>query len=229
MATATRDASALGGLELRRLEGDLRRAQDGLATSGSVSAELREVVLELSGDLERLTQDQRWTLDPYLLVAIQAGTIQALRALEEEDEVLQRRHLRIGLERIRHGLRDAAEEGHVAEARPGKELARWLVQTLDAPNPRVAALLGTSPRTLQRWISPGDPAQPRGDGAARVKLVARITQQLRHAITAEGVIRWFESPQAVLHGRAPMELLGTADAAGELIRLAAATRVSVAT
>lgn len=211
-----------------RLRDDVERAQSALATAEVVPDEVHEVVLRLGDRLEAIAGADLLAADPYFILAIQSGTIQALRALDLDDPAQERRGVRIGLERVRQALRDVSDEGASAEDRDPKLVVRWLVETLDASYPRVAELLQTSPRTLQRWLSQGS-TQPRGEDAARVGVVAKVTNQLRHVLTGEGVLRWFESPRADLGGRTPAELLADLDEAPHLIRLAASARVSVAT
>ena len=211
-----------------QLREDVEEAQRVLATADVVPDEVHEVVLRLGDRLESIAGAELLAVDPYFIVAIQGGTIQALRALDLDDPGDERQAVRIGLERVRQALRDVDDERASAEDRDPKLVVRWLVETLDAPYPRVAELLQTSPRTLQRWLSQG-PTQPRGEDAARLKVVAKITNQLRHVLTGEGTFRWFETPRADLSGRAPAALLTDLDEAPHLVRLAAAARVSVAT
>lgn len=211
-----------------RLREDVEEAQRALATADVVPDEVHKVVLRLGDRLEAIAGAELLALDPYFILAIQGGTIQALRALDLDVPAEERRGVRIGLERVRQALRDVANECASAEDRDPKLVVRWLVETLDAPYPRVAELLQTSPRTLQRWLSQGS-TQPRGEDAERVRVVAKVTNQLRHVLTGGGVLRWFESPRADLSGRTPAELLADLDEAPRLIQLAASARVSVAT
>jgi hypothetical protein len=214
--------------EWDRLRDDVEGAQGVLATADAVPDEVRRLVLRLGDRFESFSDLELLDVDPYLVLALQGGTIQALRALESSSPREERRGVRVGLERVRQALRDVADEQAVSDDRPTKQVVRWLVETLDAPYPRVAALLRTSPRTLQRWLS-DEPTEPRGEDAARVMLVAKVTNQLRHALTGEGVLRWFESPNHDLDRTKPAELLADPDAVPRLVRLAAATRVSGAT
>jgi uncharacterized protein (DUF2384 family) len=214
--------------EWDQIREDVERAQSALAAVEVVPDEVHKVVLRLGDRLEAISDSELQGVDPYVVLAIQGGTIQALRAFEMKNNIQVRRGVRVGLERVRQALRDVADESALADDRPVKLVVRWLVETLDAPNPRVAELLQTSPRTLQRWLSP-DATQPRGEDASRVRLVAKVTNQLRHVLTGEGVLRWFESPSVALSERRPAELLANLEEAPRLIKLAASSRVSVAT
>ena len=213
--------------EWDRLRDDVEHAQIALATADAVPRNVRQVVLRLGDRLEAMAGAELLAVDPYVILAIQGGTIQALRALDLDDATDARRGVRIGLERVRQALRDVDDERASGEDRDPKLVVRWLVEILDAPHPRVAELLQTSPRTLQRWLSQ-EPTQPRGEDAARLRVVAKVTNQLRHALTGEGVLRWFETARADLGGRTPASLLADLDEAPHLIRLAASARVTVA-
>lgn len=215
-------------LDLIQLRDDVETAQVDLAIAEDISDAVHEVVLSLGDRLEAISDSDLQEVDPYFVLAIQGGTIQALRALELIDRVERRRGVRMGLERVRQSLRDVGEEEALADDRPVKLVVRWLVETLDAPYPRVAALLRTSPRTLQRWLST-ETSQPRGKDAARVRFVAKVTNQLRHALSAEGVLLWFETPRADLGKKRPADLLSDLSQAPRLVRLAASARVSIAT
>jgi hypothetical protein len=215
------------GPEWDDLQDDVERAQGTLAAADGVPDEVRAVIVRLGARLAGLSSVELGGLDPYLVLALQGGAIQALRALELGD-VDRRREARTGLERVRQALRDLADDGALSDDRPAKLVVRWLVETLDAPHPRIAELLRTSPRTLQRWLS-DEATQPRGDDAGRVRLVAKVADQLRHALTGEGVLRWFETPNVDLRGAKPSDLLSDPAQALRLLRLASSTRVSVAT
>lgn len=211
-----------------QLREDVETAQIDLATAKDVPVAVHKVVLRLADRLESISASDLQEVDPYFVLAIQGGALQALRALDLGNRVERRRGVRMGLERVRQSLRDVIEEDALADDRPPKLVVRWLVETLDAPYPRIAALLQTSPRTLQRWLSPEN-SQPRGEDAARVRFVAKVTNQLRHVLSAEGVLLWFETPLAELGKKRPADLLSDLGEAPRLVKLAASARVSVAT
>lgn len=208
---------------LVRLAGDL------LGRTDTVPSEIEDLVRSLGKTLAALSRRELASVDPYLVVALQGGALQTLLGLEIDDSAERRRQLRIGLERMRQALRDVDEGEAVGEDRTDKEVVKWLAETLDAPNAAIAELVGTSPRSFQRWLSPQDPAEPRGSDAARLRIVARVVNQLRHSLSGPGVLTWFYSPHPDLKDRQPANLLGSPQATETLIRLAAATRVSAAT
>ena len=88
----------------------------------------------------------------------------------------------------------------------------------------MAEFLGVSARQLQRWLSPSESAQPEGDDARRVRLVARIANQLRFVLTPAATLDWFTWPREDLDGQRPLDLLDDPAAEGELVSRAAAMR-----
>lgn len=222
LTVLTEDSAAAWEALVEKAGAELKDTRD-------VPEDVRALVHRLAQSLEHISRHELASADPYLLVSLQGGAIQTLLSLDQEDALRQRGGVRIGLERMRQALRDVADEAHVSDDRPVKDVVMWLVDALDAPYAQVAKLLDTSPRTLQRWLSSIERVQPHGEDAARVKLVARVVNQLRHSMTSQGVIRWFESPHPALKGRPPIALVGDPLDAPGLIRLAAATRVSTAT
>lgn len=203
---------------------EIGAAQRALAQERKTPAEVIDLVGALvdaasSGALERH--------DPYLVIGVQRAAIRALRALELEDPE-RRRELRVALEQMRHGFRDMAGGRPVAEDVPAKAVAQWLAGSLDVSSAALAELIGVQRRTFERWVSP-DGTRPRGDEAGRLRVVARIANHLRHAVTGPGVVEWFERPRRALGGRAPKELVGDPDMVPELTTLAAGLRSSSAT
>ena len=85
-----------------------------------------------------------------------------------------------------------------------------------------------SARQLQRWLSDGETAQPEGEDARRVRLVARIVNQLRFALTPSGTVEWFGWPRSDLGSRAPLELLDDPIEEPRLLMIAGAMRSTLA-
>lgn len=84
-------------------------------------------------------------------------------------------------------------------------------------------------RTVQRWLSHADATALDGEDARRLWLVARLAGQLRHSFAGAGVVAWLEEPHAGLSGSRPVDLLGDAGRAGQLMQAAMASRISIAT
>jgi hypothetical protein len=196
-----------------------------LAATPDIPDDVRALVSELADGLTGLDAE---AVDPYLVVALQAAAIGALRALDHEDAAEARRRLRYRLEQMRHVYRDLAAGQAVGEDRPAKDVARWLVGAVDVPQRRLAELLGVRERTFQRWISDTEQSRPEGDDARRLRIVARIAAHLRHSLTGPGVVGWFERPRRELGGKPPAALLGDPDAVGRLLALASGARSSAA-
>jgi hypothetical protein len=176
---------------------------DRLAGSPSVSEEVALEVRSLASAVSA-TPLERWVAaDPYLALLVHRAVLEAAAGAERAD----RDHLRLALERLAHALAALGEAEEVGEGRTPKELARWLVDAVDAPQRDLAALLGVDLRRLQRWVSPRERTQPDGEEARRLRAVVRLVAQLRHSFTGAGVLAWFDWPRPELGGTTPRELL----------------------
>jgi uncharacterized protein (DUF2384 family) len=168
------------------------------------------------------------TVNPWLWIAVQRAALRAQSALREDDPA-RRRHLRLALEQLRFLFARIADRQPVGEDRPAAAIVRWLEDTLaSVSQQRKAELLGVSLRTYQRWVSERETATPSAPDDRRLRVVARIVNQLRHSLTAPGVIDWFEHPRADLGGARPADLLDDADRLEALLAAAAASRGNVA-
>src|SRR5918998_2130270 len=135
-----------------------------------------------------------------------------------------RRACRPRLERLSHALAALGEAEEVGDARSPKELARWLADTVEVPQRDLAELLGVDLRRFQRWISARERTRPEGEEARRLRALARLVGQLRHAFTPAGVVAWFDWPRADLGGATPRELLPDPLRLPELLLAAGSTR-----
>lgn len=194
-----------------------------LAGEPKVSEEVRTAVLRVSTAREEMAPDELAAVDPYLVMALDRGLLGAWRGFDADTPEEERAIVRVALEQIRQALRDIRDEAPSSETRPAKEIARWLDATWGAPQAEVADLLGVSLRQYQRWLSPAG-AEPRGRDAQRLRVLAQVVAQLRHAWTGPGVLRWLTAPHPELGGDAPASLLDDVDAAPRLRRLASASR-----
>ncbi len=200
-----------------------------LATEKRVPSEVWRTFRGLASALLTATREALDSVDPYLVIALQQGELASLLAEEAKDPVTQRRELRIGIEQMRQALRDIGEGMPVREERPAKEIARWLSSALGVSQASLAGVIGTSPRTFQRWISQTDPTEPEGPERQRLRIIARIANQLRHVLTGPGVVSWLKRPHADLQHRAPVDLIDDPEAVPRLEHLAARARSSAAT
>jgi hypothetical protein len=193
---------------------------DSLARGRGVERAAVEGVTALA-DAVRATPLERWVAaDPYLALLVHRAVLDAQAAADGGD----RDGLRLALERTGHALAALGEAEEVGEGRPVKDLARWLAETVDAPQRDVAALLGVDLRRFQRWASAAERTRPEGDDARRLRAVARVVAQLRHAYTAAGVLAWFERPRPELGDVAPRALLDDPVRLPDLLLAAGATR-----
>jgi len=191
----------------------LARLNDRLAGFRTIPAEIAGEVREITGAVEE-TQLRRWeAIDPYHAVVVLHSAISAQRALERPDSPAARDQLRVALESIRQSLTAIAEREPVSDERTPKEIVGSLAAWTEVPQARLAELLGVSARQLQRWLSTVESSHPEGEDARRVRLVAKLVNQLRFVLTPAGTVAWFGWPRHDLGGRTPLELL--ADPAAE--------------
>jgi hypothetical protein len=125
----------------------------------------------------------------------------------------------IGIERVRHVVRDALDE-FVGGANADR---RRLLHELEGSLPGVrqadiAELVAVDPRTIRRWASePGEPEH-------RLQLIAKLVAVLRHAWTPKGVLAWFHRPRRELGDRAPIDLLDDPGSERSLLSAARGSR-----
>jgi hypothetical protein len=167
-------------------------------------------------------------VNPWLWIKLQSAAIRAQSALREEDPD-RRRQLRLALEQMRFLFARIADRQPIGEDRAARDVALWLDSKLPSVSqPKKAELLNVSPRTYQRWISDRESVHPSGDDERRLRIVARIVNQLRHSLTGPGVVEWFEHPRADLDGATPAGVLDDPEKLELLIGAAAASRGNVA-
>lgn len=203
---------------------EVGEANQRLARERDVPSSILELISDLGdaiGEADSATISQ---VDPSLWIQIQAAALRAQSAAALHDNREQRRAVRIALEQIRFLFARLAERQPVAEDRPIKDVLAWLDETLHVPQRRKADLLGVGERTYQRWISSSEKAVPEGAQERRVRVVARVTAQLRHVLTGTGVADWFETPMNDLDDHKPLDVLGDPVATEQVLHLAVAPR-----
>lgn len=209
------------------IEGELRARNLDLARRTEIPDDLRQYFEQLADEIDALAWGGHADIDPYLLISAQSALNHAMRLFYAPSPAEARREMRTRLEQMRQVFRDIAEGGPLYQDTSAKEIARWLADVLDTSQASLAELLGVSTRTFQRWISDTD-SGPDGEDARRVRVVAKIANHLRHAMTGPGVVRWFQLPHPQLGGRLPLDLLDDPHAADELTTLAASARSQTA-
>lgn len=204
---------------------ELARLNALLAGERTIPEEVADAVHELAAGVARETAMSRWeAVDPYLALVVHRSVIRAGEAVRGGD----RDELRVALESLRQAFAAIAENEPVADERSPKEIARWLTETAEVPQSRLAELLGVSLRQFQRWVSTTEETRPGEDDARRLRAVARIVNQLRFALTPAGAIDWFGWQRDDLGGRAPVELLDEPGGLPELAALAGSMRSTYA-
>jgi len=186
---------------------EMQRLNDRLAGERSIPADVAESVREIAAAVD-LTNLRRWeAIDPHHAVIVLHSAVSAQRTLEDSDPIAARDQLRVALESIRQSLAAIAEREPVSDERSPKQIVQWLAQRTEVPQARLADLFGVSARQLQRWVSESERTQPEGEDARKVRLVARIVNQLRFVLTPGGTVEWFTWARNDLGNRRPLDLL----------------------
>jgi transcriptional regulator with XRE-family HTH domain len=112
----------------------------------------------------------------------------------------------------------------VGDDRSPAELLGWLGDALGLSQAALAALLGVSLRTLQRWLR-GE-ARPGTAEAGAIRRLARVVNEARFALSPEGVGAWLGLPTPYLEGATPLDLVRSAEPGSDqrLERLTATLR-----
>lgn len=201
-----------------------RRLARETETPSSVIGLVEDVADAISGGDEH----DLAVVNPWLWIRVQGAALRAQASLREDDPQ-RRRQLRVALEQMRFLFARIAEREPIGEDQSANEVARWLETTLGSVSQQQKAhLLQVGVRTYQRWISDRDATTPTAEDERRLRVVARIVNQLRHSLTGPGVIEWFGHPRADLDGASPAEVLDNADQLESLLAAAAASRGNVA-
>lgn len=183
----------------------------------SVHKRLAEVGRRLSAlkpslEAADLSLEQRATL--------YSALVDVNSALNSEGEDLDTfEAILVGIERVRHVIRDALDEfvggGEADRRRLLDEIERSLGGVRQAD---LAALLAVDPRTIRRWSAePGEPTH-------RLSLVADLVAVLRHAWTPKGILAWFHRSRRDLQGHAPIDLLDEPGSEHNLLSAARSSR-----
>ena len=202
---------------------ELAEANGRLALEREVPASIIGLIEDLAMAISEADAAALALIDPSLWIQIQAAALRSQSATSLDDRE-QRRAVRIALEQIRFLFARLAERQPVSEDQPIKDVLAWLDDKLTVPQRRKADVLGVGERTYQRWISPSEAAEPEAEQEHRVRVVARVTAQLRHVLTGAGVVDWFETPMDELAGEKPLDALGDPTAVERVLHLAVAPR-----
>jgi hypothetical protein len=215
-------AVALNPADLAPLEEEIARAAVVLTDEEELPGWVEDLVRGIADELQRVDlQEWEQAVDPSLLAELQQNGLAAVLAVGERmiDEV------ELALERMRDVLQDIREAGLVSERRSSREIAGWLKEVTGTSVKELSVALGlSSERKLERWLA-GE-TEPGGDDVMRLRVAARIVNQLRHAMTGRGAVRWLQRRVAALDGRAPAALLTDPAAVPTLLALAGQARQS---
>jgi hypothetical protein len=207
----------------------VRRTNDELAEHRTIPPRVAAAVGRLTDRILAGDIDDWLAIEPYHALLVHRAILEAQETLGSPDDPDARDRLRLALERLALGLTLIAEAEPVGENRSAKQVAQWLVATVDVPQREIAELLGVDLRKLQRWVSHTTAMQPESDDARRVRTAARIVNQLRHSLSGPGVIAWFGWPRHDLGGETPADLLNDVSRTPELLLAAGSMRSTVLT
>jgi hypothetical protein len=208
---------------IEALYSDVTASSELLARSADVPTQVTELVRSLPARLRADAPANALAGDPYLSENAYAGAARAAAALLGANDREARAEARLALEQVRQALRDILERRPLDEDVPAGEIASWLEANLQLPQRELADLVGTSARSWQRWIAG---AQPDAEQTIRLRRVARLTMNLRHALTGPGVARWFTTahPLITSGGGSPADMLADPEGYQKLLALAAGLR-----
>jgi hypothetical protein len=207
---------------------ELGEANRRLAREADTPASVIGLVEDVADAISEDDEHDLAVVNPWLWIRVQGAALRAQSCLREDDPQ-RRRQLRLALEQMRFLFARIAEREPIGEDQSANEVARWLETTLRSVSQQQKAdLLRVGVRTYQRWISDREVTTPTGEDERRLRVVARIVNQLRHSLTGPGVIEWFDHPRADLDGSSPADVLGDPDRLEPLLAAAAASRGHVA-
>jgi hypothetical protein len=207
---------------------ELGEANRRLAREPETPASVVGLVQDVADAISEGDDHDLAVVNPWLWIRVQGAALRAQASLREDDPQ-RRRQLRLALEQMRFLFARLAEREPIGEDESPNDVARWLEATLPSVSQqRKADLLRVGLRTYQRWISDRNTSTPTGEDERRLRVAARIVNQLRHSLTGPGVIEWFDHPRADLDGASPADILQDPERLELLLAAAAASRGNVA-
>lgn len=209
---------------------DLEEAARVLRGSETVPRSVLELVADLCEDIGNADLDEASDISPAAWMAVQSAALRAFGAVHESDGREQRRKLRLLIEELRFRLARLAEDQPISDGRPIKDVVRWLDHAWNVSQSVKGGLFGVSDRTWQRWASPKETSEPSGDEDRQVRLIARLVNDLRFLLTANGVLDWVTSELPDLGGRTPLDVVRNGDVKGlqRLLTVVGRARAGVA-
>lgn len=209
---------------------DLEEAARRLRRSETVPDSVLGLVTDLGEDIGSADLDAASDIAPAAWMAVQSAALRALGAVHEGDEREQRRKLRLLVEELRFRLARLAEDQPISDGRPIKDVVGWLDRAWNVPQGVKGELFGVSDRTWQRWASPNETSQPSGDEDRQVRLIARLVNELRFLLTANGVLAWLTAELPELERRTPLDVVRAGDVQGlrQLLTVAGRARTGAA-
>lgn len=190
--------------DLVELLAQVTDATNALKVSREIPAQVGGVIDSFESVLGAATP-LKLEADPYLTTTLWAAAFRAEKALRHDNSDQQRRDVRIALEQVRHALRDIVENRPFDEGSSVHDVLTRVAKSIGAPQKSLAELFDVSVRQLQRWLAE-DGSRPSAEDEARIRVVGRVVNQLRHTFTGPGVVAWFERQHPSL-GERPVDML----------------------
>jgi hypothetical protein len=209
---------------------ELAVANRRLASEPDVPLAVARLVIDVADAVFEADPDAVAAVDPRLWDDVREAAERARAVGVDEDMVDRRRKMRVAIERLRFLLARLAERIGVGDQRTGAGLARWLAAELSKGGVDLdaqAQLVGVDQDTYASWLSEDDHAAPTGAGEERVRLAARVVNELLLSLTPAGAVEWFGEARADLLGATPHDAL-MQDRHDEVLRAAISTRSSSA-
>jgi hypothetical protein len=212
--------------ELRDVKADFEAALAEVTSRPEIDDSARK---RLAGISERLAalkpQLEAADLSVEQRAALYSAMLDVSSAMTAKSEDLDRFEAAlVGIERVRHVIRDALDEFVGGANADRRRLLREIERSLPGIHQtEIAELLDVDPRTIRRW------GKEAGRPEHRLLLVARLVAVLRNAWTPKGVLAWFHRQRRDLGGTIPMDLLNDPGSEFSLLNAARSSRTQYGT
>lgn len=209
----------------------LQLASRQLRRQPTVPAGIIGLLQELCEGIGQVAAGELQEMAPTEWMEVQSAALRTLSAIRhDEDEREQRRKIRLLLEELRFRIARLSEHQPFNDDRPSREIVRWLDGVWSVPQTAKGAVVGVSDRTWQRWVASEETSQPTGEDDRQLRLVARAVADLRHLLTANGVLQWLQDPDPNLSDRPPIQVIrdGDPDGLAKLFALIGRARAGAA-
>jgi hypothetical protein len=207
--------------EVEEVKEAFEKALDELAEHSDLDESLNKRLAEVGRRLSALKPSlEAADLSLQQRATLYSALVDVNTALNSEgDELDNFESILIGIERVRHVIRDALDEFVGGTEADRRRLLDEIERNLGGiRRAEIAELLDVDPRTIRRW------AAEAGDPSHRLALVAKLVSILRHAWTPKGIVAWFHRSRRDLHDQPPIALLDEPASEMQLLSAARSSR-----